>query len=482
MPTESDILKSPLGPDTKPEDSRALLETLLQRQAAHVENMFRKPSPVVSAPPREPRGFRVRLDLRGTKPPVWRRLELPGDLTLPRLHHVIQTSMGWTDSHLHRFRVGGDYRSAYFVTDFDVEDGEEGLLENDVRLDQLVAGKGDRLWYEYDFGDGWDHVLTVEAVLGEPPAELACVGGRGACPPEDCGGVGGYSDLAAWVRSGFSDALLPDAFESPADARDWLPPGWHPDHFTPEEVEDALTIAAAEPVAVTGELADLFDRCQRRGVWAMREVLARPALHDPTEVSEADAARLTQSYREFLDVIGDGVKLTGAGYLPPHVVESFAGRSGVSDWWIGKANREDLTPPVRDVRDAARALGLVSVRKGRLSPTAAGSRLRDDPLGLLQHIVGRLPAGTSEFERQAGWLALAVAGSGAPAEGWRDAISHILQGLGWHTGRDMYSPPSSRSETLTILEHLAGAGRTGWRVVGTDLGVAAAARATIARS
>lgn len=89
--------------------------------------------------------------------PVWRRLELPGDLTLPRVHDVIQAAMGWTDSHLHRFRTGSDPRSAYFITEFDLDDGDDGLLENDVRLDQLVAEKGDQLWYEYDFGDGWDH-------------------------------------------------------------------------------------------------------------------------------------------------------------------------------------------------------------------------------------------------------------------------------------------------------------------------------------
>lgn len=481
-PTEAEILARLLAAGTKPEDSRALLETLLARQAAHLEDQLRKPSVVVGSPPQEPRGFRVRLDLRGTKPPVWRRLELAGDLTLPRLHDVIQVSMGWTDSHLHRFRTGSDYRSAYFVTEYDLEEGEEGVLEGDIRLDQLVAVKGDQLWYEYDFGDGWDHVLTVEKVLDQPPMHVSCIGGRGACPPEDCGGVGGYEDLAAWVRGGFSEALLPGVFDDEAHARDWLPLGWHPDHFAPEEVNEELTIAVAEPVAVRGELAELFDQCERRGVRAMREVLSRPLSHAPTEVADLDAERLTQTYREFLDVIGDGVTLTGAGYLPPGVVETFAVRSGISGWWIGKANREDLTPPVRAVRDTARALGLVSVRKGRLSPTAAGRRLCTDPQGLLQHIVGRLPAGTSKFERQAGWIALAVAGGGTPAEDWRAAISHILHGIGWRTDQDIYSPPPPQSPTLSILEQLAGAERAGRRVTGTDLGVAAAARAAIQRS
>ncbi len=141
--------------------------------------------------PKTVRGFRVRLDLRDTKPPVWRRLEVSGDITLPRLHDVIQTAMGWTNSHLHRFRTGVDHRSPYFLAPFDFEEGEDGMAEDDVRLDQLVREKGDALWYEYDFGDSWDHVLKVEAVLPKPPEQVRCTGGRMACPPEDCGGVWG---------------------------------------------------------------------------------------------------------------------------------------------------------------------------------------------------------------------------------------------------------------------------------------------------
>jgi hypothetical protein len=178
---------------------------------------------------------------------VWRRLELAGDLTLSRLHQVIQAAMGWTDSHLHRFRTGSDHRSAYFVTSFDLDEGEDGVLEDDVRLDQLVAGRGDRLWYEYDFGDGWDHLLTVETVLDEPPARVRCIAGRGACPPEDCGGVDGYEELATWVRGGYDETLLPGVFDDAAHAHDWLPIGWQPDHFDLEEVNAALSVALAEP-------------------------------------------------------------------------------------------------------------------------------------------------------------------------------------------------------------------------------------------
>jgi len=152
--------------------------------------------------------------------------------------------------------------------------------------------------------------------------------------------------------------------------------------------------------------------------------------------------------------------------------ESVTSISGISPKYgrIRKANREDLTPPVAAVRETARALGLVAVRKGRLTPTAAGVRTRQDPHALLQHIVGRLPLGTKDFDRHAGWVALAVAGSGEPAEHWREEIGELLLALGWRTNRDRYSPPPAQSPTVVVLEELAGAARAGWRVTGTDLG------------
>jgi hypothetical protein len=384
---------------------------------------------------------------------------------------------------LHRFRTGHDHRSPYFVTQFDLEEGEDGTLEDDVRLDQLVAEAGDELWYDYDFGDGWDHRLVVEAVLEEPPATALCTGGRMACPPEDCGGVGGYEELATWVRSGYDDALLPGVFDDAAHAHDWLPIEWHPDHFDVEETNAALTIALAEPVAVIGELAELAEQLDRRGIRLLREVLGRPFSHGPTEVSDVEAARLTETYRVFLDVIGHGVALTAAGYLPPAVVEQLAERTGITEWWIGKANREDLTYPVAEIRTTARALGLVSVRKGRLSPTAAAIRCGHDPKALWRHIVGRLPLGTKDAERQAGWMALAVAGSGVPAQEWRSEISDLLFALGWRSGHDRLSPPPAGSATLDVLHQIAGAARVRWgEIEGVDLAVAATARAAIRRA
>ena len=246
MPTLDDVprLAEQLDAELSPGQQQAFLGAVLgDRSTAFVENALRVPEPMVGDASANVRGFRVRLDLVGAKPPVWRRLELPGDLTLDRLHVVIQAAMGWLDGHLHRFRTGSDHRSSYFVTPFDVEEGEDGVLEDGVRLDQVLAEKGDRLWYEYDFGDGWDHVLAVESVIDESPARARCTAGRMACPPEDCGGIWGYTELAGWVQGGCDPSAVPPPFEDADHARDWLPLEWHPGRFDVEEADTALAAA-----------------------------------------------------------------------------------------------------------------------------------------------------------------------------------------------------------------------------------------------
>ncbi|GAA1022080.1 MULTISPECIES: plasmid pRiA4b ORF-3 family protein [Amycolatopsis] len=154
------------------------------------------PAPDAPVPPaavRPDTRYQVKLALRDvTKPPVWRRLEVPADLDLGQVHEVIQIAMGWDNCHLHAFSAGG---AQYGIPDPDLGHADERA----VRLSQLLAEAGDRLGYAYDFGDGWEHELTLEEIL---PAEAGttgpiCTVGEGACPPEDCGGPYGYQELKA---------------------------------------------------------------------------------------------------------------------------------------------------------------------------------------------------------------------------------------------------------------------------------------------
>ncbi len=136
----------------------------------------------------------LRVTLAGSKPPIWRRVLVPADIRLDRLHDVLQAAMGWEDYHLHLFSKGADrYGELDDDDDFELGHRDERL----VALSSLLCADGDSLGYEYDFGDGWDHDIVLEGLLaatanGRYPL---CVAGAGACPPEDCGGIGGYEEL-----------------------------------------------------------------------------------------------------------------------------------------------------------------------------------------------------------------------------------------------------------------------------------------------
>lgn len=137
--------------------------------------------------------YRLKVTLTGIRPPVWRRLLVPADMTLAKLHRVLQDAMGWTNSHLHCFEVDGRSIGMVGVE----EDHPELEDERRVRLVSVLPNKGAKLVYRYDYGDDWEHVVVVEDVSA-PDRRLAyplCIAGARACPPEDCGGAGGYEDL-----------------------------------------------------------------------------------------------------------------------------------------------------------------------------------------------------------------------------------------------------------------------------------------------
>ncbi|MEJ2347395.1 MAG: plasmid pRiA4b ORF-3 family protein [Gammaproteobacteria bacterium] len=172
--------------------------------------------------------YRIHVTLKYAAPPIWRRIEVPADIRLGRLHRILQTVMGWTDSHLHAFRAGD---VTYGVPDPDFPDATRA--ERNVRLDKIAA-PGDTFIYEYDFGDGWEHELKIEKVL---PADYTihyprCIAGERACPPEDCGGPPGYEDLLA--------ALGDPAHPEHEAMHDWAGPGFDPERFDLAEVNRLL--------------------------------------------------------------------------------------------------------------------------------------------------------------------------------------------------------------------------------------------------
>ncbi len=121
-------------------------------------------------------------------PEIWRRLRVPADIRLDRFHQVLGAAMGWQDSHLHVFEHGSD-RYGFPNPDLDIRDDRE------VTLGALLVHPGDRLTYEYDFGDSWQHAIVFEAVEQGDHDGPRCTDGAGRCPPEDIGGIPGYEDL-----------------------------------------------------------------------------------------------------------------------------------------------------------------------------------------------------------------------------------------------------------------------------------------------
>lgn len=140
--------------------------------------------------------YRLRVTLLEVdKPTVWRTVLVPAAAKLSQLHETVQAAMGWQDAHLHSFtdgeRVYGPPDDEFPITD-----------SNRMRLCDLDLRRG--LLYTYDFGDGWEHAITLEALESAEPGRRypCCTGGTGACPPEDCGGAPGYEHLKAVLSNG----------------------------------------------------------------------------------------------------------------------------------------------------------------------------------------------------------------------------------------------------------------------------------------
>jgi hypothetical protein len=163
--------------------------------------------------------YQLKVTMRGIRPPIWRRVRVAGGLTLARLHDALQEAFGWTNSHLHQFRVG---RECFGVPDRDGWGGPEVIDERRVRLEDVADVKS-RLVYEYDFGDGWEHDIVVERVdVGGEPVPT-CVDGRRSRPPEDCGGPHGYDNLLLIL----ADPKHPEH----AEMREWAGPYFHAEQF-----------------------------------------------------------------------------------------------------------------------------------------------------------------------------------------------------------------------------------------------------------
>lgn len=187
----------------------------------------------------------VKVTLRGVRPPIWRRLQVPSTIDLRRLHDVIQEAMGWTQSHLYAFEIDGEqYGEPSPYDDLGTRSAKAAQLR------RIAPEAGNKFLYTYDFGDNWEHLIQVEKVL--PPERGAtyprCLTGKRACPPEDIGGIWGYQR--------FLEAIADPEHPEHEELLEWVGGSFDPAAFDVQAVNAALATLGRSPWdmrdAVTG--------------------------------------------------------------------------------------------------------------------------------------------------------------------------------------------------------------------------------------
>lgn len=166
--------------------------------------------------------YRLKVQLAGIEPPIWRRLLIPSNTKLEQLHECIQQAFGWQDNHLHVFKIAGQQYG-----DPDNPPGGDFISERGTKtkLKFLDLKTGDKFVYQYDFGDDWIHEVLIESIEAPDPNGYYpdCIGGARACPPEDCGGIPGYLHLV--------EAMSDSKHPAHAELLDWLGRAYDPESF-----------------------------------------------------------------------------------------------------------------------------------------------------------------------------------------------------------------------------------------------------------
>jgi hypothetical protein len=176
--------------------------------------------------------YQIRVTLRDSRPPIWRRLELSGATSLEKLHRVLQIAFGWTNSHLHQFKVDDD---SYSLPEFELDEyGDEIKNERRAKLGQLSFRTNSSFVYHYDFGDNWIHDIVVEKVFEKKSRVVYpwCTAGERAGPPDDSGGVRGYERL--------QKAIKDPKDEDHERLKVWVGRGFDPEYFNLADINSRL--------------------------------------------------------------------------------------------------------------------------------------------------------------------------------------------------------------------------------------------------
>ncbi len=172
--------------------------------------------------------YQLKIELFRVQPEIWWRVDVPEPISLRGLHDIIQYLSGWTDMHLHEFKIES---KTYGLPDPEYD--QTDVFETTVSVEEALPDVGNTFEYIYDFGDSWRHKITVEEVEdvdeNEPPV---CLEGANAAPPEDVGGFPGYAQFLEAIND-------PD---HPEHERwiSWIGGAWDPEEFDRELFNDVL--------------------------------------------------------------------------------------------------------------------------------------------------------------------------------------------------------------------------------------------------
>jgi len=173
--------------------------------------------------------FQLEVKLDGVKPAVWRRIAVSSEITLLRVHKILQVVMGWADSHLHQFIINDQHYSIPYE-----DKGPGEIDERHIKLNRVIHKVGETFKYVYDFGDDWVHIIRVEQI-GAPDPNIRyphCSAGKRACPPEDVGGPFGYKE--------FLEALADSNHEDYQRFLGWIGGHFDPNEFDIDEINESL--------------------------------------------------------------------------------------------------------------------------------------------------------------------------------------------------------------------------------------------------
>jgi hypothetical protein len=173
--------------------------------------------------------YQIKIELEDIKPPVWRRVVIPSDMLLSDFHKVIQTTMGWYNSHLHQFEKDDTFYLPRMKDDWTWEE-MNNVDYKGRKVSGLLRKVNDEIIYEYDFGDSWQHTILLEKITDNTRGRKIplCLEGERSCPPEDCGGTWGYEHLLKVIKD--------PTHEEHEDMLAWLGEAFDPEFFSVDDV------------------------------------------------------------------------------------------------------------------------------------------------------------------------------------------------------------------------------------------------------